>query len=420
ASRRGVAATLFAALAKASVNIRAIAQGCSEYNITVLIDGSDATKALRAVHGRFYLDALPLGIGLVGRGLIGSALLQQLEAQRETLLETHRLDVRVLGVASSSKMLVDPRGLDLKNWQAAFEADAQPLDLQAFGLLLAGSGVPNMVVVDCTASDEPPAMYAEWMRQGLHVVTPNKRLNSGPLPRHEYIRARARESYIHYLYEATVGAGLPVVATLQHLVASGDRVRRIEGIFSGTLSFLFNSFAPQQEPFSAVVAQARANGFTEPDPRDDLGGQDVARKVVILARECGIDLELSDVDLVSLVPEPLRDASAVSPEEFMRRLPEFDSGMAELAAQAEAQGECLRFVGVVDVEQGKGSVELRRYPRQHAFAQLSGSDNIIAFHTARYDQQPLIVRGPGAGAEVTAGGVFSDLLRLAAYVGAPS
>jgi aspartokinase/homoserine dehydrogenase 1 len=253
----------------------------------------------------------------------------------------------------------------------------------------------------------------------VHVITPNKKLNSGPLARYAALKEHQRTSYIHYFYEATVGAGLPVVATLQHLLASGDRIERIEGIFSGTLSYIFNSYAPAAggAPFSAVVLGAKAEGYTEPDPRDDLSGADVARKVTILARECGLELELADVPVRSLVPGAL---SEVSVEEYLARLPEFDAEMAALAAEAEAAGEVLRYVGVVDVAGGGGAVELRRYPKVHAFASLTGSDNIIAFSTARYAAQPLVIRGPGAGAEVTAGGVFSDLLRLAAYLGAAS
>jgi aspartokinase/homoserine dehydrogenase 1 len=419
ASNRGVAATAFSALAKANINIRCIAQGCSEYNITALIDQRDAVRALRAVHARFYLKALPIGVGLIGPGLIGATLLAQLHEQAEALRERYHIDVRVLGVASSTQMLLSEEPLPLGAWRDAWAAGAEPLDMDRFAAHLATSYVPNTVVVDCTASDGPPARYLDWMRAGVHVITPNKKLNSGPLARYAALKEHQRTSYIHYFYEATVGAGLPVVATLQHLLASGDRIERIEGIFSGTLSYIFNSYAPAAggAAFSDVVLGAKAEGYTEPDPRDDLSGADVARKVTILARECGLELELADVPVHSLVPGALAE---VSVEEYLARLPEFDAEMAALAAEAEAAGEVLRYVGVVDVSGGGGAVELRRYPKAHAFSSLTGSDNIIAFSTARYAAQPLVIRGPGAGAEVTAGGVFSDLLRLAAYLGAAS
>lgn len=214
-----------------------------------------------------------------------------------------------------------------------------------------------------------------------------------------------------------MGAGLPVIATLKHLVSTGDKVKRIEGVFSGTLSYIFNNLKPGQS-FSQVVAEAKEAGYTEPDPRDDLQGMDVARKVTILARECGMMLELDDVSVESLVPEPLKNCESTT--EFMEKLPDYDEELTQKVMEADSKGEALRYVGVVDCEAGEGRVVLSGYPTSHPFAQLSGSDNIISFTTERYFQQPLIIRGPGAGAAVTAGGVFSDLLRLTDYFGAPS
>ncbi|KAI0502365.1 hypothetical protein KFK09_017313 [Dendrobium nobile] len=231
------------------------------------------------------------------------------------------------------------------------------------------------------------------------------------------LRKLQRKSYTHYFYEATVGAGLPIIRTLQGLLETGDKILQIEGIFSGTLSYIFNNFKGTKS-FSDVVSEAKKSGYTEPDPRDDLSGSDVARKVIILARESNLRLELSDIPVQSLVPEQLRACS--SAEEFLQKLPNFDDDFSNEQNDAEAKGEVLRYVGVVDVVNNKGVVELRRYKKEHPFAQLCGSDNIIAFTTQRYKDQPLIIRGPGAGAEVTAGGVFSDILRLASYLGAPS
>ncbi|KAH1086439.1 hypothetical protein GYH30_018112 [Glycine max] len=277
--------------------------------------------------------------------------------------------------------------------------------------------IPNTVLVDCTADSIIASNYEDWLRKGIHVITPNKKANSGPL--YEYLRLRAlqRQSYTHYFYEATVGAGLPIISTLRGLLETGDRILEIEGIFSGTLSYIFNNFKDGRA-FSEVVAEARDEGYTEPDPRDNLSGIDVARKVIILARESGLKLELSDIPVENLVPEPLRGSS--SAEEFMQQLPKFDEELTEILKDAESSGEVLRYLGVVDVSNEKGVVELRRYKKDHPFAQLSGSDNIIAFTTRRYRNQPLIVRGPGAGAQVTAGGKFNDILRLASYLGAPS
>ncbi|CAI7873818.1 unnamed protein product [Closterium sp. NIES-54] len=419
ASTPGVSAALFAALAKARVNVRAIAQGCSEYNITVVVDRSDAPAALRAAHGRFYHSQTPLAVALVGPGLIGGTLLDQIRDQRASLKKEFNIDMRVVGIIGANKMLIDNRGVHLSNWREELAERGEAADMVAFeaSLMDGHHGLPNTVVVDCTASSDVADKYPTWLAEGLHVVTPNKKANSGPLKEYLKIRQLQRELCTHYLYEATVGAGLPIVATLKGLLDTGDHIHRIEGIFSGTLSYIFNNF-DGSKPFSQIVAEARANGFTEPDPRDDLEGMDVARKVVILARECGLRLELDQVPVQSLVPEALQHVASV--DEFMQRLPEFDDEMEAKRKAAEETGEVLRYVGVVDMDKREGRVELRQYPRTHAFTQLVGSDNIISFVTYRYNVQPLIVRGPGAGAEVTAGGVFSDLLRLAAFLGAPS
>jgi len=417
ASTYGVCAMLFEALAKSAINVRAIAQGCSEYNITAVIDGKDTERALRAVHARFYLSQTPLAVGLVGPGAIGRTLLRQLNQQMPVLHSEFNIDVRVCGVADSEKMITSPTGLDLAAWEAPFDASTEAADLTELAARLKATFLPNLVIIDCSASDAVAQRYEEWMRAGIHVITPNKRANSGPFAYYSALRELGRRSYTHYFYEATVGAGLPIISTLQSLRDSGDRITRIEGVFSGTLSFIFNTFDPAVAPFSATLLKAKQLGYTEPDPRDDLSGTDVARKVVILARESGLKVELADVPVQSLVPEPLRGASL---DDYLARLPEFDSHMAQLFAEASAAGEVLRYVGIVDPGPAGCRVELRRYKRSHAFGGLSGSDNMLSFSTSRYSATPLVIQGPGAGAEVTAGGIFSDLLRLAAYLGAPS
>ncbi|KAF3337652.1 bifunctional aspartokinase/homoserine dehydrogenase 1 [Carex littledalei] len=418
ASTPGVSATLFDALAKANINVRAIAQGCSEYNITVVLKQEDCIRALRAAHSRFYLSKTTLAVGVIGPGLIGATLLDQLRDQAAVLKEELNIDLRVMGVTGSSKMILSETGIDLTKWREMIKENPEKADLDRFAQHLQENHFfPNKVVVDCTADTEVANRYYEWLRQGIHVITPNKKANSGPLDRYLKLRALQRRSYTHYFYEATVGAGLPIISTLRGLLETGDKILRIEGIFSGTLSYIFNNFEGTRA-FSEVVAEAKEAGYTEPDPRDDLSGTDVARKVIILARESGLKLELSDIPVQSLVPEPLSVCSTA--DEFMQKLPSFDAELAQERNNASDSGEVLRYVGVVDAVNQKGLVELKRYKRDHPFAQLSGSDNIIAFTTSRYKDQPLIVRGPGAGAEVTAGGVFSDILRLASYLGAPS
>ncbi|XP_071731495.1 bifunctional aspartokinase/homoserine dehydrogenase, chloroplastic-like [Rutidosis leptorrhynchoides] len=418
ASTPGVSATLFNALAKANINVRAIAQGCSEYNITVVVKREDCVRALRAVHSRFYLSKTSIAVGIIGPGLIGATLLNQLRDQAAVLKEKSKTDLRVMGIIGSKKMLLSDTGIDLSNWKELQKEKGEKADLKKFVQHVHGNHfIPNTVLVDCTSSTEVADHYHDWLHTGIHVVTPNKKANSGPLDKYLKIRALQRQSFTHYFYEATVGAGLPIMHTLRDLLQTGDKIIKIEGIFSGTLSYIFNSFVDTRS-FSEVVIEAKAAGYTEPDPRDDLAGIDVARKVIILARECGLKLELSDIPVQSLVPDPLKDTASV--DEFMQQLPSFDADIANKRKAAEDSGEVLRYVGVVDVKNQKGLVELQRYNKQHPFAQLSGSDNIIAFTTERYNKQPLIVRGPGAGAEVTAGGVFSDLLRLASNLGAPS
>ncbi|KAK7331438.1 hypothetical protein VNO77_25663 [Canavalia gladiata] len=418
ASTPGVSATLFDALAKANINIRAIAQGCSEYNITVVVKREDSIRALRAVHSRFYHSRTTIAMGIIGPGLIGGTLLDQLKDQAAILKEELNIDLRVMGIMGSKLMLLDDACINLAKWREIQDEKGEVANLEKFVQHVHGNHfIPNTVLVDCTADSVIATHYDDWMRKGIHVITPNKKANSGPL--YEYLRLRSlqRQSYTHYFYEATVGAGLPIISTLRGLLETGDRILQIEGIFSGTLSYIFNNFKDGRA-FSEVVAEAREAGYTEPDPRDDLSGTDVARKVIILARESGLKLELSDIPVENLVPEPLRVSA--SAQEFMQQLPKFDQELSKKQKDAESAGEVLRYVGVVDVTNQKGMVELRRYKKDHPFAQLSGSDNIIAFTTRRYKNQPLIVRGPGAGAQVTAGGIFSDILRLASYLGAPS
>lgn len=261
-----------------------------------------------------------------------------------------------------------------------------------------------------------PTYYATWLAAGIHVVTPNKKLCSGPLDEWARVRNTHREYNTHFMYEATVGAGLPVISTLQTLLNTGDELLSIEGILSGTLSFIFNSFGAGKT-FSQVVAEAKAKGFTEPDPREDLAGTDVARKMIILGRECGLAVDMQSVKVQSLVPPQL--AESQSADEFMAQLPKYDSAMQGQAQAAAAQGMALRYVGSLDLVKRSCSVELKQVPLAHPFANLEGSDNIISFRTRRYDDNPLVIRGPGAGAEVTAAGVFGDLLNVVKMLSPP-
>jgi bifunctional aspartokinase / homoserine dehydrogenase 1 len=269
------------------------------------------------------------------------------------------------------------------------------------------------VLVDCTASERIAHQYAAWLAAGIHIVTPNKKANSGDLAYYHRVQAARRSGAAHYLYEATVGAGLPIVHTLRELLQTGDEISSIEGIFSGTLAYLFNAY-DGRVGFSSIVQDARQRGFTEPDPRDDLSGLDVARKLIILAREMGLALELKDVQIESLVPADLGSGSI---EEFMAQLPRHDAPMQERLAAARARGKVLRYTGKVSAA-GEATVGLQELDTRHPFANIALTDNVVRFATRRYCDNPLIVQGPGAGPEVTAGGVFADLLRVASYLGA--
>ena len=412
AGAHGVAAKVFNSLGDAGISVRAIAQGASERNISVVVDGKGAAKALRAVHAAFYLSPNTLSIGLIGPGTVGRVLLAQLDSQVERLRALN-LDLRVRGIAGSKRMLLVEKSIDLRLWAEQLATAGEPLDLEKFADHVQADYIPHTAIIDCTASAEVAARYHAWLVRGIHVVTPNKKANSGPLPYYRALKEARRSAGTHYLYEATVGAGLPIIQTLRDLRETGDDILRIEGIFSGTLAYLFNVF-DGSESFSSIVRAAKLKGYTEPDPRDDLSGMDVARKLIILAREMGLTLEMSDVEVQGLVPKALEN---VTVQEFMDRLPQFDAQMSALLNNAKQQQQVLRYVGRIDAS-GKATVGLTHLDVKHAFANIALTDNVVRFATRRYCDNPLIVQGPGAGPEVTAGGVFSDLLRLSAYLGA--
>jgi aspartokinase/homoserine dehydrogenase 1 len=413
AGRPGIAAKFFSALGKARVNIRAIAQGSSERNISVVVDAADMQRALRAAHSGLYLSNQTLSIGLVGAGSVGTELLRQLSLRLTRLKNDFDVDLRVRAVATSTRMLLSDRPIDLDRWRDALATNGEALDLDRLVAHVDAEHLPHAALIDCTASDDVARRYESWLGRGVHVITPNKRANASDMAYYRRLRQSNRSVGAHYLYETTVGAALPIIQTLRDLVQTGDEIFEIEGIFSGTLSFLFNSYDGSR-PFSSLVEQARSLGYTEPDPRDDLSGMDVARKVVILAREMGVSLELGDVELRSLVPEALQAGTVA---EFLASLAEHDAKMETRRRECEAAGNVLRFVGRV-THDGQASVGLRAYAATHPFARVQLTDNIVLFRTSRYRENPLVVQGPGAGREVTAAGVFADLLRLTSYLGA--
>lgn len=402
----GVAARLFSALGHSRVNVRVIAQGSSERNISVAIDAADAQRALRAVHAGFYLSAQTISVGVIGAGNVGGALLRQLQESRERLFKSTNVDLRVRAVAGSKRMVLADPMVSLADVKSQFDRDT---DLDAFTEHVNADHLPHAVIVDCSASNAVADRYAGWLERGIHVITPNKNAGSGPWARYAEIKSKKA----HFRYESTVGAGLPIITTLRDLIDTGDEVLSVEGIFSGTLAYLFNKF-DGTTPFSALVREAKQLGYTEPDPRDDLSGLDVARKLVILARENGWKTGLEDIALESLVPEALRSASLA---DFLTRLPELDAPMLARLEAAKKERRVLRYVAKLGAG-GKASVGLVALPFDHSFAHIKLTDNVVQFTTKRYHQNPLVVQGPGAGPEVTAAGVFADLLRVASAFGA--
>jgi bifunctional aspartokinase / homoserine dehydrogenase 1 len=353
---------------------------------------------------------IDIAVGVIGEGLVGGALLSQIRATTDSLLERYRIHLHVCAIARTTTMALGDH-LDLDAW-AARALERQPVNLEVLAahMLAKAPDRGHAVICDCTASADVSALYAIWLRLGIHVVTANKKANSGPTDVYQDIAQAQSEGDAHLRYEATVGAGLPVISTIQDLIRTGDLISRIEGVLSGTVSFIFNEF-DGSEPFSTVVKRAKSRGYTEPDPRDDLSGKDVARKVVILAREVGLDVNLDDVAVKSLVPQVLQSVD-VSAAQFMERLADFDAFLNDMASNATRGGNVLRYVGVVNVAGKECAVELREYPRSHPFGGLQLADNMLAITSRRYNSRPLIIQGPGAGADVTAGGVFANMLRL--------
>ena len=412
--RLGMAGKFFSALGKAGVNVRAIAQGSSERNISAVIDQHEATKALRALHSAFYLSSQTLSIGVIGTGLIGSTFLDQLTARIQELRTERGIDLRVRGIMNSRKMILHDRQLPLDRWRDELQASSLDADIDGFVNHIHAAHLPHTVIVDATASAELPRYYESWISRDIDVITPNKKSNAGPFHAWRSLREATRKYQRYFLYETNVGAGLPIIHTLRGLIETGDEIIKIEGVLSGTLSFIFNSLDGART-FSDIVREAHSLGFTEPDPREDLSGVDVARKLIILAREMGLEVEMEAVQVESMVPEDLRSASV---EEYLDKLSLHDPSIAQLLDAARTKGQVLRYVGTIESD-GRMSAGLGMYPLDHPFANLTGSDNIVSFQTTRYNAQPMIVRGPGAGPEVTAAGVFADLLRLVSFLGAP-
>ncbi len=410
-STPGISGTLFHALGRNGVNVRAIAQGSSEYNISVIISRVDLAKALNAVHDAFYTDLKKtLNVFCLGTGNIGKTLFKQLRDHSDFLQRQNGILVKVVGISNTRKMVFDTAGLPLENWQEVLGESTEDADLDVFISRMKEMNLPNAVFVDNTASPVPVEFYSEVFRSNISVVTCNKIGNSSSYQQYRGFKDLARKHGVDFYYETNVGAGLPIIRTLKDLMMSGDRVIRIEAILSGTISFIFNNFKGETS-FHDIVKLAQEKGYTEPDPRDDLRGTDFMRKMLILARDAGYTLEPEDVKIDSMLPQACLDADSV--DEFYDELKKNNDYFEVLKANAASGGKVLRYIG--KLENGDVSIALEMVDEAHPFYMLSGSDNIISFTTERYKERPLVVKGPGAGAEVTAAGVFADIVNVGTF-----
>ena len=404
----GMSARLFNALGRNGVNVRAIAQGSSEYNISVILAKEDLSKAVNAVHDAFFSQLKrTLHVFCLGTGNIGKTLFSQLHSQMPYLAQHNDLEVKVMGISNSRKMHLSMEGLDLSAWESTMEEYSEKADLPLFVKRMRAMNLPNCVFVDNTASEEPVAFYEQVLKSSISVVTCNKIGNSGDYSQYLAFKKAARTFGVDFYYETNVGAGLPIIKTLRDLMLSGDELSRIEAILSGTISYIFNNFKGDRK-FHDVVREAQEKGFTEPDPRDDLNGKDFMRKMLILARDAGYEMESADVSIENMLPAACMAASSVA--EFYTELENNASYFEHLKQQAEAEGKVLRYIG--KLENGKVEITLQTVDESHPFYMMSGSDNIISFTTNRYAQRPMVVKGPGAGAEVTAAGVFADIINI--------
>ncbi len=408
----GISSKLFSALGKNGINTTAIAQGSSEVNLSVVIDDKDLSKSLNAVHQAFFSSEVKtLNVFMVGVGLIGSTLLEQIKAQHKYLLQERLLEINVIALSNTKKMLFDPKGIGTENWENVLHESGAKADLQQFVEKLIAMNLPNSIFVDNTSNDAIPQYYQQILSNSISVVTPNKLANSGRFSDYQKLRKEAFLHGVKFLYETNVGAGLPVINTMTDLKNSGDKILKIEGVLSGTLSYIFNNFVNDAK-FSDVVLEAKESGFTEPDPRDDLNGMDVARKILILARESGLAMEPEDVEVENILPASCLSAKSI--DSFFAELQKSNNHFEQLKNNAVADNKKLRFVA--SLSEGKAKVSLMAVDNEHPFYSLSGSDNIIAFTTKRYFNRPLVIKGPGAGAEVTAAGVFSEIISISNYL----
>ncbi|MBO3117512.1 bifunctional aspartate kinase/homoserine dehydrogenase I [Winogradskyella sp. DF17] len=407
-NHQGISGRMFSTLGKNNVNIRAIAQGASERNISAVIAKADVKKALNSLHETFFeVKTKQINLFITGVGNVGERLLNQIKQQHSYVKKHLKLNLRVVGLSNSRTMLIDDDGIKLEDWKTQLD-QGQRASLQGFLDYATQLNLRNSVFIDITANSEVAQIYPDYLRQSISVIACNKIACSGKLQYYKSLKALSLKYNAAFLFETNVGAGLPVIDTLNHLITSGDRINEIQAVLSGSLNFVFNNFNATTA-FHDVVKQAKEEGYTEPDPRIDLSGVDVARKILILARESGYELELEDVSLENFLTKNAMDASSV--EDFFKTLIEDEGHYQALYHSAVNHNAQLKFVA--EFKNGKAKVGLREIAKGHPFYNLEGKDNIVMFYTELYPEQPMIIKGAGAGADVTASGLFADIIRIA-------
>ena len=403
----GIAGKLFSTLGKSGVNVIAIAQGASELNISWVVKSEELRKTLNVVHESFFLsENVELNVFLMGIGTVGGNLLDQIMKQKERLLKESRLKMKLTGVANSKKMVFNREGIDIATFKEQLESSEKKSGMQNFINGIKEMNIYNSVFVDCTASAEVAKYYKEMLSSNISIVAANKVAASSTYENYAELKKIAKSKGIKFLFETNVGAGLPIINTLNDLVNSGDKILKIEAVLSGTLNYIFNTISAET-PLSQTIKMAKEEGYSEPDPRIDLSGVDVARKILILARESGYRLEMEDIKVNRFIPDSFFEGTL---EDFWKNIAQLDEDFEYQRKQLEKENKKWRFVA--RFENGKAEVGLQQVDAQHAFYDLEGSNNLVMYTTERYQEFPMLIKGYGAGASVTAAGVFADLIKV--------
>jgi aspartokinase/homoserine dehydrogenase 1 len=400
---------MFSTLGQNGVNIKAISQGSSEKNISVVIESTEVKKALNSLHESFFLsDKKKLNLFIIGVGNVGKAFLGQIKKQKRYLSRYHHINLSVAALANSKKMYFESSGISLNNWEDVLKEKGVKMNLKKFLAEMDQMNLRNSIFIDNTADEHIASCYEEVLRMSISVVTPNKIAATQSIDSFISLKKTSLRYKSKFLYETNVGAGLPVISTLGDLIKSGDEVTKIEAVLSGSLNFIFNNYDGSR-PFAEIVKQAMEEGYTEPDPRIDLSGIDVKRKILILIRDSVINMEMEDIKTVGFIPEDCMKARTI--KSFLSQLEKHENHFRNLYDKAHSKGKILKYVASYD--RGKAETGVRLIDNSHPFYHLEGKDNIVTFNTRRYVDQPLVIKGAGAGAEVTASGIFADIMRIA-------